>query len=649
MLSNTLRVFCLGTILLAQSAFAQTKPANDLAPIKESIQSATKLLKDGKLLECVNAAEKSTIQLQELVKSVPNNEVSDVKKIHTELAKLHELLAVQGAELTELPSWDSLLKSRKANSTKKPDEKKPEEKKPTDKSTPDKKPPEKKPATPATGSAPVSFTKDIAPWLVEQCSRCHIAAQRGGFSLATYNAIIKGSKAGVVLFPGDPIGSRLVESIETGDMPRNGNRVTPENLAKLKQWVTEGAKFDGDSPDTPLASLTNAKAPTKAEPPKIAEPTGKETVSFARDVAPILISNCNGCHYNATRVSGGLQFNMFTQILKGGDSGPIVLPGKPDESLLIRKIKGTEGARMPMGRAPLSDAQIQLVSTWIKEGATFDGQNKDAKLDQIVGQAFAAKATHSELMAKRMERASEKWKVAFPKGEPDEASNEHFHVIGNIGEEATKGLLAQANNVESQIRKLLKLSSKEPLVKGGITIYALKQRYDYSEFGKMIETRSLPAEWSSHWRKEVLDSYVAIVVDKADNKINETSLLQQITSLWIGSHEGVPRWFADGAGRQALALAVGANDLRVQPWLKRMPEAMEQMKNIKALTDGTMNDEANATIGFGIVRTMYDSKMKVQYETILKALASGSTFEQATNKVLGPIDVFLQKLLGKGK
>ncbi len=631
-----MRLACLALLLVSQSALAQNKPI-DLDPIKESVLNASQLLKEGKIVDCVDLIEKATAKIQELAKSAPASEMADIKKVHAELAKTQQLLAVQGAELTDLPSWESILKAKKASTSKKPDE--------------------KKPTTPSTSSdsGAISFSKDIAPWLVEQCSRCHINAERGGFSLATFSTIVKGSKSGIVLFPGDAIGSRLVETIETGDMPRNGNKVTPENLAKLKRWVKEGAKFDGPSPDAPLVSLvganstTTAANATKPEAQKIAEPTGKESVSFARDVAPLLIANCNGCHYNPTRVSGGLQFNMFTQILKGGESGPIVVPGKPDESLLIRKLKGTEGARMPMGRAPLAESQIQLVATWIKEGATFDGQNKDAKLDQVVGQAFAAKASHTELMAKRIERSRERWKTAFPKSEPDEAIDELFHVIGNIGDESTKTLLAQANAVASQIRKLLKLPNKEPLIKGGVTIFALKQRYDYSEFGKMIESRTLPAEWSSHWRKEVLDCYVAIVVDKAETKINETSLLQQLTSLWVGSHDGVPRWFAEGAGRQALALAVGPNDLRVQPWLKRIPASMEQMKTLKSLSDGTMNDEALATIGFGVIRTMYDSKMKSQYELILRGLAGGTGFEQATAKSIGSMDLFLQKLLGKSK
>ncbi len=648
MLLKTLRLCCLvlpfvpfgiasTTAQTPSGANAKAAPA-DLKPIKDSVKNLSALLKEGKVVESVEIAEQATKRIQELTEHASVKELAEIKKIHIEFAKLHSELVVQGAEMSELPTWEALLKAKKSVGQ------------PGDEKKPAAKPTEAKP----NGAGTISFSKDIAPWMVEQCSRCHINADRGGFSLATFTALMKGSKGGVVLFPGDPVASRLVETIETGDMPRNGNRVSPENLAKLKQWVKEGAKFDGPSQDAPIASLVTGKpapagTPTKPEPTKVNAPTGKETVSFVRDVAPILMENCNGCHYAATQVRGGLQFNMFTQILKGGDSGAIVLPGKPDESLIIRKLRGQEGARMPMGRPELPEAQIQLVATWIKEGATFDGQNKDAKLDQVVGQAFAANASHKELMAKRMERTREKWKIASPKNEPDEAIDEQFHVIGNIGPENAKSLLAQANTAAGQIRKMFNVTSKEPLVKGGITVFALKQRYDYSEFGKMLESRALPAEWSSHWRSEVLDSYVAIVFDKSEDKINETSLLQQITSLWISSFEGVPRWFADGAGRQALALTVGAKDRRVQPWVNRIPESMEQMKTLKSLLDGSMNDEASAIIGFGVIRTMYEAKMKIKYEAIVRALASGMSFDQATTKNIGSMEDFLKKLLGKTK
>ena len=614
--------------------------ADDLGSLKESLKTAGQQLKAGKVLDSSEIVEKSTKSFVDLVANAPVKDLAELKKLHAQLEKAHELLEVQGAELSELPNWDTLLKAKRSNAPKAS---------PTAPSTVPAK------ATVPANTKALSFSRDIAPWMVDQCGQCHIKAERGGFSLATYNALIKGSKGGVVLFPGDPASSRIVETIETGDMPRNGAKVTPENFAKFKQWIKEGAKFDGPSPTDPIASLVNSKSPAMPTPdPKkelvvIPAATGKETVSFSRDIAPLLISNCNGCHYNGTRNSGGLQFNAFAGLIKGGDSGVALKPTKPEESLLIKKLRGTEGARMPMGRSPLSDEQIQLVATWIQEGATFDGKSKDAKLEQVASQAWAAKASHKELMEKRMTRAREKWKLVAPKREADEAHDDQIHIIGDIGAENVSDLLKQSHTALNQVRKMFKINSKEPLIKGGITIFALKQRYDYSEFGTMLESRSLPPEWSSHWRYDNLDVYVAMVFDKVANKINETSLVQQFTSLWLSSFEGVPKWFADGAGRQALAVSVGINDARVQPWIKRLPESMSQIKDLKPFLQGTMNDEDSATIGFGVIRFMVEAKMKAQYDAIIRSLASGMSFEQATTKSIGPIELFLQKVLGKSK
>ena len=614
--------------------------ADDLGSLKESLKTAGQQLKAGKVLDSSEIVEKSTKSFVDLVANAPVKDLAELKKLHAQLEKAHELLEVQGAELSELPNWDTLLKAKRSNAPKAS---------PTAPSTVPAK------ATVPANTKALSFSRDIAPWMVDQCGQCHIKAERGGFSLATYNALIKGSKGGVVLFPGDPASSRIVETIETGDMPRNGAKVTPENFAKFKQWIKEGAKFDGPSPTDPIASLVNSKSPAMPTPdPKkelvvIPAATGKETVSFSRDIAPLLISNCNGCHYNGTRNSGGLQFNAFAGLIKGGDSGVALKPTKPEESLLIKKLRGTEGARMPMGRSPLSDEQIQLVATWIQEGATFDGKSKDAKLEQVASQAWAAKASHKELMEKRMTRAREKWKLVAPKREADEAHDDQIHIIGVIGAENVSDLLKQSHTALNQVRKMFKINSKEPLIKGGITIFALKQRYDYSEFGTMLESRSLPPEWSSHWRYDNLDVYVAMVFDKVANKINETSLVQQFTSLWLSSFEGVPKWFADGAGRQALAVSVGINDARVQPWIKRLPESMSQIKDLKPFLQGTMNDEDSATIGFGVIRFMVEAKMKAQYDAIIRSLASGMSFEQATTKSIGPIELFLQKVLGKSK
>ena len=141
------------------------------------------------------------------------------------------------------------------------------------------------PTTPGTPTnvPGVSFTQAVAPILVNRCGRCHVTAERGRFSMASYAALMKGPPEGVVVFAGDTVGSRLIETIETGDMPRGGGRVSPQELQTLKQWILAGAKFDGTDPN---AALSAGATPT---PSSSAAPTlttrrasGKETVSFRR-------------------------------------------------------------------------------------------------------------------------------------------------------------------------------------------------------------------------------------------------------------------------------------------------------------------------------------------------------------------------------
>ncbi|MFN9983949.1 MAG: c-type cytochrome domain-containing protein, partial [Pirellula sp.] len=560
-------------------------PPKSIEDTKEQLKKAGQLFKDKKFGESSALVEVCTQAFVPLVLDSEKKNLPEWERIHKQLLKASEALSIEGAEFSPLPEWSeiaTMVRNAKMDKGK-----------PTT--------PPSTPAQPKSDPGAVSFSKDVAPWIVASCGRCHVDKESGGFQMANYEQLMKGSKAGAVLFAGDPDGSQLLSVIETGTMPPNGSKVSPDNLAKLKQWIQQGAKFDGEDPKASLKALAgngNPTMPANDKPVEVKQSTGKETVSFANDIAPILVANCNGCHYGGNRPSGGFAFNNFTGLLKGGTSGPALAPGKGDDSLLVKKLLGTAGQRMPAGGRPaLSPEQIQLVKTWIDEGATYDGDSRESQLDSVIAKSWAAKANHSELMAKRMERAKSRWQQVAPKSTPDEASDDEFHIVGNIGEGGAKQLLAQANNAAKNLKKQLKISPKDPLIKGGVTIYALKSRYDYSELGNMLEKRSLPPEWSGHWRKDVLDLYIAMVYDKSDGKLNETSLLQQLTSVWVASHDGVPKWFADGAGRNAMANAVGQNDARVQPWFRRFPEVLQDLKTIKPLTDGKVYDEDEAVLG----------------------------------------------------
>jgi hypothetical protein len=56
-------------------------------------------------------------------------------------------------------------------------------------------------------------------------------------------------------------------------------------------------------------------------------------------------------------------------VLRGGDSGAVVVPGKPDESELYRRITGESTPTMPLNSPALSQSEIQAIHDWIAEGA----------------------------------------------------------------------------------------------------------------------------------------------------------------------------------------------------------------------------------------------------------------------------------------
>src|SRR4051794_20082247 len=67
---------------------------------------------------------------------------------------------------------------------------------------------------------------------------------------------------------------------------------------------------------------------------------------FEKDVRPLLVERCHECHGGA-KVKGGLRLTSREALLRGGDSGPAAVAGKPDESLIVQAIRYQDEPRMP--------------------------------------------------------------------------------------------------------------------------------------------------------------------------------------------------------------------------------------------------------------------------------------------------------------
>ena len=108
----------------------------------------------------------------------------------------------------------------------------------------------------------------------------------------------------------------------------------------------------------------------QAQSPQL-PPAAKQTIDFARDIAPILSKSCQRCH-GPKKQEGGLALHVQERALAGGDNGPAIVPGKSAESRLIRYVAGLDEDNMmpPEGAGdPLTPAQIGLLRAWIDQGA----------------------------------------------------------------------------------------------------------------------------------------------------------------------------------------------------------------------------------------------------------------------------------------
>jgi hypothetical protein len=105
------------------------------------------------------------------------------------------------------------------------------------------------------------------------------------------------------------------------------------------------------------------------------------SIDFTRDIQPIFKTYCYECH-GPKKARARLRLHAPDFIRRGGESGPIIVPGKSHDSLLIRRVLGLDGDdRMPLDADPLPGDVIARLRAWIDQGAPGAGAN---------GQALAA-------------------------------------------------------------------------------------------------------------------------------------------------------------------------------------------------------------------------------------------------------------------
>ena len=102
-----------------------------------------------------------------------------------------------------------------------------------------------------------------------------------------------------------------------------------------------------------------------------AEPDSEAKLTFFEEqVRPLFVANCHACHSADTNSRGGLRVDDRNGLLEGGSKGPAVVPGKPDESLLLKAVRHAGPLKMPPEKH-LAEEEIAILERWIREGAVW--------------------------------------------------------------------------------------------------------------------------------------------------------------------------------------------------------------------------------------------------------------------------------------
>lgn len=187
--------------------------------------------------------------------------------------------------------------------------------------------PEGQTAEPAAG--PV--WDEVAPLVQAQCGTCHSTADMTGLALDTFVNTMAGGKNGPVVVPGDSANSVLYTLQAAGGHP---GMFTPDELAIVQAWIDAGALETLE----PISGLV-----------------------WDGNITTFLQEKCSACHGPAAM--GGLNLSTYADMLNGGASGSIVLPGDGANSLFvtIQQAGGHPGQ--------LTDDEIALIQAWIDAGA----------------------------------------------------------------------------------------------------------------------------------------------------------------------------------------------------------------------------------------------------------------------------------------
>ncbi len=128
------------------------------------------------------------------------------------------------------------------------------------------------------------------------------------------------------------------------------------------------------------------------------DPDAGKLEFFEKRVRPVLANHCYNCHSADTKPAGGLRVDDRVGLLTGGNTGPAIVPGDPENSLLIKRLRHDDPKkRMPPEGDPVADPEVADLTTWIADGAVWPREKIPAAIGRTRADYQQLKSNHWSL------------------------------------------------------------------------------------------------------------------------------------------------------------------------------------------------------------------------------------------------------------
>ena len=460
------------------------------------------------------------------------------------------------------------------------------------------------------------------------------------------------------------------------DLPGRGQVIRVAQKQQPKKGVAKkgAATKKGESTSADAGGMDAMSKADAAMPAADAAKGDDGSLSFRRDIAPILVANCVGCHTGtgAGLRTGKLSMASFDKLMAGGKRGKDIIPGEPDSSHLVQMTKGEETPKMPPnnGQRGFAAAAVEKLEAWVKAGARLDaGVSSTDSFDKYapttgdLRKDELAKMKPEDRDKVAQQTGLERWKKATPTV-PNFTAGNHFLAFGNLpGDRTTK--LLKAMEAQYTLANRLLGSSQGPALDATekISLYVFKDQNAFVEFVRAVENQEVEPGETARARLNVESPYL-VAVDPANGgeesthaaakkgsrkskKADDSSsgsersltglLTEQLITAAANRAGKPPKWVALGLGAYAASQVEAGS-----PYYRRLRnEALAnvrigwQQKATEAL-GGQTPAETTRAIGFALFEWMAANAPGNAMNAFLKVILEGQgKLDDAITNCLG--------------